>query len=227
MKRTVIAAASLAVLGAATLAGLALAQPPGAPHAPAPQGFGPHGFGLVAFDANADGKISRAELDTAQRTRFEAIDANRDGFATPEEFKAAHEKDRAAHHAQMVDSRFAVLDKDGNQTISKAEFSTGMSPPDGVQPGPGRGGPGRDDRGPDGPGREHRMGGPGGGHGMGRGPEGADGKPGRIGPDGDGDGKVSLAEFSSRTVEGFNRADTNKDGVVTIAELQAARPGRP
>jgi Ca2+-binding EF-hand superfamily protein len=222
MKRTVIAAASLALLGAASLAGLALAQPPGAPHAP-----GPQGFGLVAFDTNADGKISRAELDTAQRTRFEAIDANRDGFATPEEFKAAHEKDRAAHHAQMVDSRFAALDKDGNQTISKAEFSTGMLPPDGAQPGPGRGGPGRADRGPGGPGREHRMSGPGGEHGMDRGPQGADGKRGRIGPDADGDGKASLAEFSSRAVEGFNRADTNKDGVVTIAELQAARPSRP
>ena len=226
MKRTLIAAASLTVLGAASLAGLALAQPPGAPHAPGPQGFGPQGFGLVAFDANADGKISRAELDTAQRTRFEAIDANRDGFATPEEFRAAHEKDRAARHTQMVDSRFAALDKDGNQTISKAEFSTGMSPPDGAQPGPGRG-----DRGPGGPGREFRAGGHG-GHGMDRGPhgagaQGADGKPGRIGPDADGDGKVSLAEFSSRAVEGFNRADTNKDGVVTIAELQTARPSRP
>lgn len=200
MKRTLIAAASLTVLGAASLAGLALAQPPGAPHAP-----GSQGFGLVAFDANADGKISRAELDTAQRTRFEAIDANRDGFATPEEFTAAHEKDRAARHTQMIDSRFAALDKDGNQSISKAEFSTGLTPPEGAQSGQGRGGPGRGDRGP----------------------HGADGKPGRIGPDADGDGKVSLAEFSSRAVEGFNRADTNKDGVVTIAELQSSRPARP
>jgi len=220
MKRTLIAAASLTVLGAASVAGIALAQPRGdaAPHA--------QGFGLVAFDANADGKISRAELDSAQRARFEAIDASRDGFATPEEFKAAHEKDRAARHAQMVDTRFAALDKDGNQTISKTEFSTGLTPPDGAQPGPGRGGPGRDGPGRGGSGREFRAGSPG-GHGMDRGPQGADGKPGRIGPDADGDGKVSLAEFSSRAVEGFNRADTNKDGVVTIAELQGSRPARP
>ena len=48
-----------------------------------------------------------------------------------------------------------------------------------------------------------------------------------MGPDANSDGKVSLTEFSARAVEGFNRADTNKDGVVTIAELQAARPARP
>lgn len=188
MKRTLFAA-----LAVTALAGVAVAQPPGRGPAGGP------GFGILALDANADGRVTRAELDASQSTRFQAIDANRDGFATPEEFKASFEKQHAARSEEMANQRFAKLDADGNGQISKAEFSAAAAPGDGPQ---GRRGPGR----------EFRMGGPGGGPGMG---------PGRPA-----DGKVSLAEFSARAVEGFTRADTNKDGVVTIAELQAAGPGR-
>ena len=39
------------------------------------------------------------------------------------------------------------------------------------------------------------------------------------------DGKLTFAEFAARGVEGFTRADANKDGTVTVAELQALRPG--
>jgi EF hand len=208
MKRTFLAAA----LAATALAGVAVAQPQG--HGPS----GGPGFGLLALDANADGKVTRAELDSAQGKRFQTIDANRDGFATPEEFKAAREKEHTAHSAEMATRRFAALDADSNGQISKSEFeaaATARKDGDRRDGAHGR-------RGPD---REFRAGGPGGRHGMGRGGP-ADGKPGRLGPDADADGKVSLAEFSARAVEGFTRADTNKDGVVTIAELQAAGPGR-
>ena len=49
----------------------------------------------------------------------------------------------------------------------------------------------------------------------------------RAGPhDADRDGKVTFAEFTARGAEAFTRADTNKDGTVTISELQALKPGR-
>lgn len=200
MIRTLIAAASVTAL-----AGLAVAQPPGR---------GPEtGFGLLALDANADGKVDRTELLATQRTRFDAIDANQDGQATPEEMKAFHEKARETHVQAMAEERFAALDKDGNGQVSKAEFAAGMAA-------------GRDKAdGHRGHRHDVRMRGPG-------------GKPGQQGkaPDGqrerglrgdtDADGKVSFAEFSSPALAAFDRADANKDGSVTITELQAMRPDR-
>lgn len=45
---------------------------------------------------------------------------------------------------------------------------------------------------------------------------------------GDDDAKpVSFTEFSARGIEAFTRADANKDGTVTISELQALKPGQP
>lgn len=206
MIRTLIAAAYLTAL-----AGFAVAQPVGR----GPEG----GFGLLALDGNADGKVERAEVLAAQKTRFDAIDANRDGQAAPEEFKAFHEQARAAGMQEMATRRFAELDKDANGQISKTEFTVGM------QAGPDRGGPDKAD-GHRGQGREVRMRGPGPGpERHGRGPDGK-GQPG-LRADANSDGKVSLAEFSSHAVEAFDRADTNKDGAVTIAELQAMRPSRP
>lgn len=202
MIRTLIAAASLTAL-----AGLAIAQP---------AGRGPGGgFGLLALDGNADGKIDRAELVASQRAHFDKIDANRDGQATPEEFKAFHDQMRTTRMQEMASQRFAALDKDGNGQVSKTEFAAGIEA--GNDKAYSRRGPGHEvrARGP-GPGAER--------HGRG----GGDGK-GRPGPrgDADSDGKVSFAEFSARGVEAFDRADANKDGVVTIAELQAMGPPRP
>lgn len=202
MRTVLIAAASLTAL-----TGVAFAQPPG--RGPGPGG----GFGMLSLDANADGRITRAELDAAQRTRFDAIDANHDGFATPEEFRASHEKERAAHLDEMINHRFTALDADGNGQISKAEFAASMKPDH------------QADKGRRGPEREFRARGPGRGPGM-RQDRSPDGAAARLGPDSDKDGKVSLAEFSAHAVEAFNKADQNKDGVVTIAELQAAAPAR-
>ena len=44
--------------------------------------------------------------------------------------------------------------------------------------------------------------------------------------DTDGDGKVSLAEFTEMHAQMFKRMDKDADGVITLAEMQAARPHR-
>lgn len=200
----------LAAAGLALVAGAAVAQPPGG-------GRGPGGFGLLEFDANADGKLTKAEFDGAQRARFNRIDANKDGSATPEEFQAARKAEAEARRAEMTKTRFTALDTDKNGQISQSEFAAGGPAPgrDGGM-GPrghgGRGGPPMADGGPRGPG------GPGAPSGAG---------PQRAGrQDANTDGKVTFAEFSARGLEGFTRADANKDGIVTIAELQAMRPTR-
>jgi len=55
-----------------------------------------HGAGglFAKLDMNKDGKISREEANAAPRLaeHFDALDANHDGFVTPDEMKAAHGK---------------------------------------------------------------------------------------------------------------------------------------
>jgi hypothetical protein len=162
---------------------------------------GPGGFGLLQFDANADGKLTKAEFDNAQRTRFNELDGNKDGFATREEMQAAFD----ARRANGGKERFAILDTDKNGQLSASEFEAAR------ERGPG----------PDGP--RMRMGGRGGPDGPGR--PGGPGGFGRGGPDADNDGRISFAEFTARGSEGFARADANKDGTVAIAELQALPSG--
>lgn len=216
MKRKLLLVASLLAL-----AGPATAQMPG-PSA--------RSFGLLEFDTNADGRLTKAEFDAAQRTRFNQIDANKDGSATPEEIRTGMEAQAKARHEAAQKARFTELDKDKSGQISQAEFLAAEA---------GDRGPGiRNGRGP---GWMMMFGGPGGppGERM-RGPGGPrpDGAPGfggppqpgaqlanpqmRAGPaDADGDGKLTFAEFTVRSSEAFTRADGNKDGTVTIAELQA------
>lgn len=183
-----------------TVAGVAIAQP----H----RGAGPAagGFAILQHDANGDGRLTRAELDAAQKARFDAIDANKDGVAAPEEFKAFREGQFAERREAFAQARFDALDADKNGQISRAEFAAPAKDGDGrgMRDGRGKGRHG-------GPGL-HRAGNRGGG----------DAIPG----DANNDGKVSLAEFGARGAEAFARADANKDGVVTVTELQALRPGR-
>jgi Ca2+-binding EF-hand superfamily protein len=59
---------------------------------------GAHRGGFVSrLDTDKDGRISREEANAAPRfaEHFDAIDANHDGFVTPDELKAAHAKHRA------------------------------------------------------------------------------------------------------------------------------------
>jgi len=67
---------------------------PGGPPGFGPPGFGPRGHGrmppmLMEADENNDGKITRAEIDHAIKTRFDKADANHDGALNEKEFAAA------------------------------------------------------------------------------------------------------------------------------------------
>jgi hypothetical protein len=198
MKRFLISAA----LGAMIFAGgVAVAQsgqnaPSDRPDRPM-IGHGP--FGAIG----KDGKLTKAELTATLDRRFAELDLNHDGKITPDE--------RAALRQKHFDARFAEMDTDHDGQLSKAEFGAAMAK---RGPGPGHGPEGRGPE--DGP-PMHR-------HGI------WDGK----GPDGDGPGKdkdgdrndtVTRAEFMARPLAMFDRADTNKDGIVTADEARAARPG--
>jgi hypothetical protein len=158
--------AALAVVGAG-FGAVALAQAPkaGGPHG----GQGPKGaaFGLLEMDANADGKLTKAEFDAGVAARFNAIDADRNGVATAEERKAAQKAQKERMRAAME---------------AKGEA-------------------------PEGQGRRA-------------------GRDGERGPRGDRGGDIAKADFTARHAQMFTRLDADKDNVVTIAEMQAARPDR-
>lgn len=144
-------------------------------------------------DTNGDGKVTKAELTASLDARFAALDTNNDGKITPEERAAAREK--------RFDDRFAKMDTDGNGQLSKEELKAAHDK--GRGPGAGR------------PGKGGRMG----MHGRGAQGPGMGGGPGM---DGDRDGVVTRAEFMARPLAMFDKADANKDGVVTADEAKAA-----
>lgn len=145
MKRTLLLACISAI--AAGLAPAVSAQAPGGPHGPGHVGAGhggpgPAGFGLLQFDANADGRLTRAEFDAAQKARFDEIDADKDGSATREEMRAAMKAGR--DKAQKA--RFTALDTDRNGQLSESELKAAPEGgPRGRGPGGPRGGPGKGD----------------------------------------------------------------------------------
>ena len=193
---------SVALIG---LAGAALAQPPG----PGPD-QGPR--------RGAD--VTRAQVIQRSDAAFARLDANHDGRFTREEAQALGRQRRE----QMQTRMFERLDADHNGQISREEFAQGRrGPGNRAMRGPGGpGGPGpMADRGPDGPPppggpgmRRFRHGGPGMGMGMGM----------RMGARLFGEaGFITAAQFRARALERFDRADTNHDGTLTMAERQAQR----
>jgi hypothetical protein len=163
--------------------------------------MGPGGpLGLIMFDANQDGRITRAEFDAGQRSRFNELDADRNGTVTREEMRAAAE----ARRTEAQNARFTRLDTDKNGQLSKTELDAGRTA---AKESP------RGDGGRHMGGRLMRHGPPGGRDG-----QRANGQNGQATGDAP---QLTFETFSKRGLDGFTRADANNDQVVTIAELQS------
>lgn len=176
---------------------------------------------------------TRTALQDMIAQHFKALDANGDGVVTKAEFDAGREAMRKKMEAKRGEHRagmFAMLDKNHDGSLSKDEF---MAPPphDGMM-----------GHGPDG----HDMpppppGGPDGDHGMDHGGDHHGGamhghrmmmmhRMGAMGmgekwfdrADTNHDGKLTLAEASTRPLDMFNRADANHDGTISPEEHEAA-----
>lgn len=218
----------IAILSLALSSGMAVAQPPPAGDPAMRGGPGPGVYGLLQFDTNSDGKLTRAELNSAIRARFDRMDSNHDGTATPEELRAFGESEKIKRRNERATSRFRELDKDRNGQISLQEFQAAEPPrgergQGGEPPAPIQGKPMMDD------GAAHKR--PGSHDGPGhRGPQdGANRGPGqgRRGIPSEPELPLTFADISERPLELFNRVDANNDGTVTIAELQQFSRGRP
>lgn len=213
-KRSAFAFGLSLLLGAG---GWALAQ---GPDSERPGDGGPRRFGFEALDENKDGKLSRDEFPGPDGI-FDRMDENKDGSVSREEMERAHQE----MQKRMVE-RLKAQDEDKDGKVSRDEFE---------------GPPGLFDRidankdgslsteeienfrpGP-GPGGERP--GPRGGERPGPrgerpGPRGA-GAPGERfnEQDKDNDGKLSRDEF--RGPEGaFDRMDENKDGFLSREEIR-------
>ncbi|EZP71739.1 putative uncharacterized protein precursor [Sphingomonas paucimobilis] len=91
------------------------------------------------YDADHDGQVTRAEFDAARAARFQATDANKDGWVSEEEYvgeyrarleqqlaasgqseeKKEEERQRQIRQAHV---RFGVLDKDKDSKMTEAEY---------------------------------------------------------------------------------------------------------
>ncbi len=147
IKRNAIFAA---VLAAAAFAALPLQG------ALAEDGKKGHGHMMENMDKAGDGDVSAEEAQAARQERFSKMDADGDGFLTPEELgpsASRHEemmKRMQEHMQKMQRMRFAGLDADEDGKISAEEFNAGHAGMSGMMSGEmramhhrGRGGHGK------------------------------------------------------------------------------------
>jgi Ca2+-binding EF-hand superfamily protein len=78
---------------------------------------------LENLDTNKDKKLTQEEIDAARQALLAAHDANKDGQLTLQEFEAVW----LEQMRQMVVRQFQRLDKDGNATVTAAEFAEPLS----------------------------------------------------------------------------------------------------
>lgn len=230
----VIAVTGLALMGCATAS--AAPKPPVAqPGAEAGAPKSAAGPMFKNADKNQDGKVTLEEARALSGERFAAADKNKDGQLEPDEMRAlgarAAKADRGGRgqgrgqgKAHGPGGGLKRLDKDHNGVISKDEAPARMKDHfDEVDANKD----GNVDRGELIAWRAKQSEGPKGDRGKGIGGEGRGQGRGPVAKlDTNGDGKLSADEFSQRVNKWFERLDANKDGTVTEAEVQAARPAR-
>lgn len=209
MKKLTLGLSAIAL----TIGGAAYAQNSAAP-------ANPPRMERPTADANKDGTLTRAEIQSHATAQFTRMDVNKDG--------KLDQADRTQRFQQMREAQFTKLDTDKNGSISKAEFMAERAPQAHRGPRSDRpaadaaNGEGREARGWRGHrGGEARFGGH---HGGPRGPM----HRGMMAPGADAnkDGAVTQAEFVSSALQRFDAQDTNKDGQITKEERQASREAR-
>lgn len=88
------------------------------------RGYGRGMTGMFdAFDGNADGKLTQAEIDQARTERLTSFDTDGDGKLTLEEYQALW---LDAMHSRIVD-RFQDLDDNGDSVVTAEEFTAPYS----------------------------------------------------------------------------------------------------
>lgn len=150
---------------------------------------------------------TRAAAETRARATFAMLDRNKDGYITPDELRRPRNWG-GGDGKSGSDRVFAMMDKDGNGQVSKAEFEAFRAErmqADGDQP--------------------HMAGGdmPQ-GHGAWRMHRRHDRMMAMMfrHADTNHDGRISLAEAVNAALKRFDRIDTNHDGVLSDAERDAA-----
>lgn len=116
----VLLAAGTAIVAGLTWAGSGLADGwPGGGFGPLGRGPGMMGTMLLdQFDADGDGKVSRAEVDAFRKARLESADRNRDGRLDQVEFETLWlEVTRP-----MRIRAFQMLDADGDGIVTAVEL---------------------------------------------------------------------------------------------------------
>jgi len=94
-----------------------------------PDGDGPRGPGHRAerffeeFDANKDGKVTKAEMDNHRAARFEKTDTNKDGAINFDEFYQASLERHKTHMERMFQRMDA--NKDGAVTLEEMKEARG------------------------------------------------------------------------------------------------------
>ncbi|MBZ4039685.1 hypothetical protein [Novilysobacter selenitireducens] len=86
---------------------------------------------VLKLDTDGDGRISKVEASGDERfaARFDATDANRDGYLVRSELMAAAEARRAewkSRHAERMQQNFIEADADKDGRLSRAEVESGM-----------------------------------------------------------------------------------------------------
>ena len=174
---------------------------------------------------------TRADLEKKIAERFAAVDTNKDGAVTEAEIKAHAEARRAEGEKRMAEARtrmFESMDADKNGQISRSEWDShhaGMKAKWAERRETAQA-DGKDRREmrmkfKDGEGRKgHRM--------MHRGGMGwgGFGEKGFETADANKDGRVTLAEAKAKAFARFDAADANKDGTLSPEERRAAHEAR-
>ncbi|MEL6506591.1 MAG: hypothetical protein AAFR29_03055 [Pseudomonadota bacterium] len=146
---------------------------------------------IERFDSNGDGAIDQFEIDQERTKRFEKMDADRNGFVTRAEARDDADRRRAERRKKMDERRAERRDR--YDALSDDERAALRERR-------------KDKKG------KRRRGGK-------RRAIDADRMFDRT--DENGDGQISLAEFSARGGDRLMRADENADGRVTAEELKA------